>query len=111
MSDFNDIAVFVPSKNHLFFISEGTGDNLLKEDRAEGFVDYIDYEVYTKKANKELEKIDLTEVDGGMLMLREFVQDRYSSLSEAIPDVLKDFYDSDLMSYELADIAELEEAM
>ena len=30
-------------------INEGTGDNLLREDQEEGYVDYIDFKLFVRK--------------------------------------------------------------
>ena len=54
-----------------FHICEGTGDNLLKEDVAEGYVDYIYYSIYDS-----LRAIhEDSEYDGGMVLLKEYYQD------------------------------------
>ncbi len=67
--DKRDFLVYVPTGNKVFHIMEGTGDNLLEEDIAEGFVDYINYDMY------ELTMFDgfpvLQEVDGGMCLLEK----------------------------------------
>ena len=52
-------------------IAEGTGVNLLEEDEANGYVDYIYYTVYTYK------KGEFVEDDGGIVLLTE----PYSKLS------------------------------
>ena len=52
-------------------IAEGTGVNLLEEDEANGYVDYIYYTVYTNK------KGEFVEDDGGIVLLTE----PYSKLS------------------------------
>lgn len=59
-------------------IAEGTGDNLLDEDEAEGFVDYImlyflDYE-----------DGELMENDGIQVMLCEFYQEKFDSVDQVI---------------------------
>ena len=52
-------------------IEEGTGDNLLKEDEQDGYVDYINYEFY-----KTLQDVyDENAYDGGMYLLKEYYQD------------------------------------
>ena len=53
---------------------EGTGDNLLYEDREEGYVDYIYYDIYTSFENYIADPYDNID-DGGMVLTREYVQD------------------------------------
>lgn len=82
---YNDLFVFVQEEKQIIRISEGTGDNLLPEDTEEGYVDYIYYEQY------EL-NIDIQSVDGGMILLKEMVRDKYKCLADSIPDVLEMAY-------------------
>lgn len=80
LHDFDDICVFVPEHNEILHISEGTGDNLSQEDINNGLIDYIYYDQYD---------IDtLTEVDGGQLMTKEFIRDKYACLANILPEVL-----------------------
>ena len=53
-------------------ITEGTGLNLLEEDEANGYVDYIHYTVYARKMGE-----GFVEDDGGIVLLTE----PYSKLS------------------------------
>lgn len=93
MSDlFNTVYIYVPAVRQIVRISEGTGDNLLYEDRDEGFVDYIYYEQF------EL-GIDMQEVDGGQVMLTELFRDKYKCTAACIPDVLDMAYGSSTMGY------------
>lgn len=71
-------------------ISEGTGDNLLPEDRKNGYIDYINYEFL------EYDSGELIESGGGMILLKEYYQDMFDSVNnlvkfliheEEIPDV------------------------
>ncbi len=71
---FYDYLVGVESGNAVIRIAEGSGDNLDKEDRALGYIDYIDYGVY--RTIKQLQE-DENE-DGGMVLLKEY----YSDLTE-----------------------------
>lgn len=83
---YNDIYVFIPATKHIIKIAEGTGDNLNNEDYAKGYVDYIDYTAYQMED-------EFPEYDGGMIMLKEYVKDKYESIEECIPDVLDNLYD------------------
>ena len=77
---FEDIYVYVPSARQIIRIAEGNGMNLLDDDIAKGYVDYIYYDVH------ELD-VELPEIDGGQLMLTELFHDKYKSMKDCIPDV------------------------
>jgi hypothetical protein len=78
---FEDIYIFVPSEKQIISIAEGDGLNLLDEDIADGYVDYIYY-------NQHDLNEAFTEVDGGQIMLEKPFQERYSSMEDCILDVL-----------------------
>lgn len=59
-------------------IGEGTGDNLLKEDIADGYVDYINLD-FLKYHEGELK-----EQDGGMVMLKELYQEKFATTYDLI---------------------------
>ena len=81
------VNIYIPSTNQVVCIKEGSGDNLSREDRAEGFKDYIYYTQYQLGE-------DIEEVDGGEIMEKEFLRDKYNSLEETIDQVLEMAYDS-----------------
>lgn len=89
---FNDIYIFVPSAREIIRIAEGNGMNLLDEDIADGYVDYIYYEQH------ELE-VDLPEVDGGQIMLSEPFHDCFKTMEECIPSVLGMAYGVESIPY------------
>lgn len=84
------------SGTHVFItLQEGTGDNLLREDEEYGYVDYVDYTF--------IESDDglLLEPNGGMLLLKEYVADLYSTdglCSEEIFDEVLKMEDLDPIS-------------
>lgn len=80
--EYTDIYVYIPEEKKIIYISEGTGDNLLPEDIAEGYVDYINYTIYDLDNGIE-------ESDSGMIMLKELFQGKYSCTKDCIPDVLE----------------------
>lgn len=41
---YEDVFIYVPSVRQILRIAEGNGMNLLEEDEAEGYVDYIYYD-------------------------------------------------------------------
>jgi hypothetical protein len=89
---FDNIHIFVPDYHQIVRISEGTGDNLLEEDVADGFVDYIYYEKYDLG-------YDISEVDGGQIMLTELFQDKYKCTEDCIPEVLEMAYGEENLKY------------
>ena len=93
---FDTIYIYVPGEQQIIRISEGSGDNLSEEDVAEGYVDYIYYEQYSRE-------IDFPEVDGGMIMLTELFQDKYESTKECIPAVLDMAFGDENMEYIILD--------
>lgn len=95
--NYDDIYIYVsvPNENgYIIYISEGTGDNLLSEDIEEGYVDYINYEIYMLDNGIE-------EDDGGMIMLRELFRYKYSCTADCIPDVLEFIYDTKLINCQI----------
>lgn len=63
-------------------LAEGTGDNLLDEDEAEGFVDYIML-YFLDYGDGEL-----MENDGIQVMLCEFYQVKFSSVDQVIKHLI-----------------------
>lgn len=93
---YNDIFIYVQTKKQIIRIDEGSGDNLTDDDIAQGYVDYIYYEVYNVQQ-------DLPEVDGGMIMLTELFQEKFKSTKEAIPAVLDMAYGDESIGYIMLD--------
>ena len=89
---FDSIYIYVPEAKQIIKISEGTGDNLLDEDIEAGYVDYIYYEQYVMDP-------DMRETDGGMVMLTELFQEKFTCTADAISNVLDMAYGCDTMSY------------
>ena len=80
-------------------VSEGTGDNLLKEDIVNGYVDYYNYDIY-----QTLDSLENDEpCDGGMELLADYYQDKFHSEDEVIRDVIRINDLPDSSEYELID--------
>lgn len=95
--NYDDIYIYVsvPNENgYIIYISEGTGDNLLSEDIEEGYVDYINYEIYMLDNG-------ICENDGGMIMLTELFRDEYSCTADCIPDVLEFIHGTKLINCQI----------
>lgn len=78
---YDDLFVFIPEAKQIIRIADGSGDNLLREDIKEGYVDYIYYEQYELGA-------DMPEIDGGQILLKELLRDKFKCMADCIPDVL-----------------------
>ena len=90
---FDTIHIYVPEMKQIIRITEGTGDNLLDEDRDEGFVDYIYYDVYAVGEFIEEEN------GGGQVMLTELFREVYTSTEDCVPDVLDMEYGNRELEY------------
>ena len=75
--------IFIKDINKLITAVEGTGDNLTKEDEAEGLKDYMMTSVY----GVDGEEISLE--DGGQMMTSEYIKDLEA---EEIAQRLLDFW-------------------
>lgn len=75
--------IFIKDINKLITAVEGTGDNLTKEDEAEGLKDYMMTSVY----GVDGEEIALE--DGGQMMTSEYIKDLEA---EEIAQRLLDFW-------------------
>lgn len=95
---YGSIWMFVPAKAQIVFMQEGSGDNLLQEDRDNGYVDYIDCTAYALDANGMVD-----EVDGGQLMTEYLIREKYTRLADAIPAVLDFLYDDMFMDAVILD--------
>lgn len=91
---YDDLYIFIPDENQIIRISEGSGDNLLPEDTAEGYVDYIYYEQYELGGG-------LLEVDGGQVLLKDMFRDRYGCTADSIPEVLNMAYGNCELDYKI----------
>lgn len=91
---YGDLYIYIPEMQQIIRISEGSGDNLLPEDMAEGYVDYIYYEQY---------KIGdgFPEVDGGQVLLKEIFKEKYDCTADAILDVLDMAYGDRHIEYKI----------
>ena len=93
---FNPVYIYIPSKKQIIRIAEGTGDNLLDEDIKAGYVDYIYYDQHNLE-------VAIPEVDGGMVMLTELFQEKFTCTKDAIPSVLDMAYGDSSIPYILLD--------
>ena len=91
---YDDIYVYVPGLGRIVHVSEGTGDNLLKEDADEGYVDYLNYACYELDGGIE-------ESEGGMVLFRSLIHDKFHCLGEALPMVFEEAYGDSVQGFVL----------
>lgn len=65
------ILAWIKSKNAFLKIQAGTGDNLLKEDIREGYVDYCLWSTFRLECIDIDGELDIECLDSGMAMFRE----------------------------------------
>ena len=75
--------IFIRDINKLITGVEGTGDNLTREDEAEGLKDYMMTSVYSVSED------EITLEDGGQMMTSEYIKDLET---EEIAQRLLDFW-------------------
>lgn len=63
-------------------VAEGTGDNLLREDIAEGYVDYITIDLF--RINEDADP------EGGMLLTKKLIREYPNGLYDLIPDAMEE---------------------
>ena len=73
----------------IFRIWEGTGDNLFAEDIEQGYVDYINYEIYQNIQAVYDQDYD----DGGMILLKQL----YADMSAA--DIIREVGEFESVSF------------
>lgn len=89
---YKDTFIFIPSVNQIVHIAEGDGTNLLAEDEAAGYVDYIYYDQHELSVNLEI-------VDGGQIMLVKPFRELFKSTKDCIPHVLDLAYGDPTLEY------------
>lgn len=90
----NEVTVYIPELKVFLHVAEGSGDNLSREDRANGIIDYMCYYTYLYVGNGEL-----VEDDGGQIDLTEYFVDRYHSEDEFIREAMEDIFDRRNLEY------------
>lgn len=81
--------------DYIIIANEGTGDNLLDEDIEAGYVDYIYYTTW------HIDDNDITEDDGGMILLKEpfvdlYYEDDVLNEEKLMDDVVKFHFGEDV---------------
>ena len=79
-----DALYFVPAKKKFLKVQPGTGDNLLREDRALGYCDYFLYSVFSPDSLGLDDALDMNCEDCGMILLREMCHDTDDSVADCV---------------------------
>jgi len=67
--------VWAKKEKLLLKVQEGTGDNLLRADIRNGFVDYVLWSTFRPECLDLDEELPLESVDGGMVMFKKPLQE------------------------------------
>ncbi len=95
------VLTWIKSKKAFLKIQEGIGDNLLREDRDNGYVDYVLWSTF-RPLDIDLDgELEMECIDSGMLMGKEAMSARGS-----IPNC---YYDAFRIPYDESDVVELME--
>lgn len=73
------VKVYIPELDTILIAQEGTGDNLLDEDIAEGYVDYVYIETQEFDGDRFVE-----DSDGGQMLMRQYFADVYEGKPEKL---------------------------
>ena len=73
------VKVYIPELETILIAQEGTGDNLLDEDEAEGYVDYVYIETQEFDGDRFAE-----DSDGGQMMLEHYFSEVYEGKPEEL---------------------------
>lgn len=91
-----DVLAYLPDINRMLRIQEGCGDNLLAEDRKEGYVDYVNYDLYS------IHNGSLTAEDGGMILYKDMIPDQLTCIeTHAMVRSVIDDYENRNRPYQL----------
>lgn len=86
----SEILIYLPDIQEFMSISEGTGDNLLNEDRDEGYVDYININTYFYSGDID---VPFGEIDGGIMLLKKPYKEAFATNPEVISECMLYQYD------------------
>lgn len=86
------LVIYVKKEEKIICISEGDGCNLSKDDIANGYVDYLYYDIYDPQYIEDV-------MDGGMALCEKPIPEEFSDISEVVSRVLDLHYGTDKLSY------------
>jgi hypothetical protein len=95
------VLTWIKSKKTFLKIQEGIGDNLLREDRDNGYIDYVLWSIFRPIEIDLDSELEMECLESGMVMGKEAM-----SAKGAIPDC---YYDAFRVPYDEMDVVELME--
>jgi hypothetical protein len=93
------LLAWVKSKKQFLKIQEGTGDNLSREDIAQGMKDYVLWSTFRPESIDVDQELEMELLGGGELMLKEL-----ATVDASIPDCYEQAFNA---SYDCNDIVVL----
>lgn len=76
-----DLVIYLKNEEKIIRISEGDGCNLSSEDEANGYVDYLYYDVFDPQNLQDVE-------DGGMVLLKKPVKEEFEAICQVATRVM-----------------------
>ena len=87
-NDGNGIMLWIPDTKEIFCVSIGTGDNLLPEDRVQGYDAYLYIQTY------KYDDHEFVEYNGGEMMFKSDEEVYQDDICFAVCDALEFIYDT-----------------
>lgn len=87
------ILAWIKSKNAFLKIQAGTGDNLLKEDIREGYVDYCLWSTFKPECIDIDGELDMECLDSGMVLFRENCENVKTALQHCYEQAFDEAFD------------------
>lgn len=91
---FTAILAWLKSKKTFLKVQSGTGDNLLKEDIREGYVDYCLWSTFRPDCIDIDDELDMICLDSGMFLFKDY-PDANTALQACYTQAFDDAYDED----------------
>ena len=79
----SEALVFVPARREVLELSIGTGDNLSETDIEEGFVDYVNIDVF-RYVGAGVSDAGFVPGDSGMMLTEHWIEDIASIMSDVL---------------------------
>lgn len=90
----SNLLYFIPSRGEFLKIQPGTGDNLLREDRALGYTDYVLWSTFRPLDLGIDGELDMECLDSGMLMIKGGPGQARDDTQDILKDILEQVYDN-----------------
>lgn len=87
-----DLVIYTIMNEKIIRIAEGDGSNLTPEDEADGFVDYLYYDIFDAQDFQDVE-------DGGMVLLEKPIQEEFNDIHKVVCRVLDMAFGNEAIAY------------